>query len=85
MFSVGDKVWLESYNLSTDDPSKKLTAKQLGPYEIMENIGSNSHQLAIPVHWRVHNMFHASLLSKTKDNTILGWVPELQPMVQIQD
>jgi len=26
-FAIGDKVWLEVYNLSTDAPSKKLPAK----------------------------------------------------------
>ena len=26
---IGDKVWLESYNLSTNAPSKKLAAKRL--------------------------------------------------------
>jgi len=35
-YAIGDKVWLESYNLSIDAPSKKLGAKRLGPYEILE-------------------------------------------------
>jgi hypothetical protein len=34
-FTVGDKVWLEATNLSTDAPSKKLVPRRLGPYEIM--------------------------------------------------
>ena len=34
-FNVGDHVWLEAYNLSTDTPSKKLAAKRLGPYTIL--------------------------------------------------
>jgi hypothetical protein len=39
-FAVGDWVWLEARNLSKDAPSKKLTAKRLGPYKITEHIGA---------------------------------------------
>jgi hypothetical protein len=35
-FEVGDKVWLEGKNLSTDAPSKKLGAKRFGPYKILD-------------------------------------------------
>jgi hypothetical protein len=67
---VGDKVWLERQNLSTDAPSKKLGAKQLGPYEILEQISPTAYKLSIPMTWQVHNVFHASLISKTKEDTI---------------
>jgi len=68
-FSVG----LEAYNLSTDAP-KKSVARQLGPYEIAETIGPVSYHLNIPTHWRVHNVFHAGLLSRTKEDAISGRV-----------
>ena len=35
-FSVGDKVWLSSLNISTQRPSKKLDWKRLGPFMIIE-------------------------------------------------
>ena len=35
-FSVGDKVWLSSVNISTQCPSKKLDWKRLGPFTITE-------------------------------------------------
>ena len=82
-FAVGDHVWLEAFNLSTDAPSKKLTAKQLGPYEVLERIGSMAYQLSIPPTWQVHNVFHVSLLSRTKEDTILGCVPAPQPIVKL--
>ena len=82
---MGDQVWLESYNLSTDTPSKKLAAKRLGPYTILERVGSTSYHIDIPVTWQVHNVFHASLLSCTKEDKIVGQVPDPQPVVQIQD
>lgn len=33
-YQVGDKVWLSAKNITTTAPSKKLAAKQLGPYTI---------------------------------------------------
>ena len=84
-FNVGDKVWLELYNLSTGAPLKKLAAKHLGLYEILERIGTSSYQLSILAAWQVHNVFHASLLSKTKEDTIPGCVPLLIPTVTNQD
>ena len=84
-FAIGDKVWLESYNLSTDAPSKKLAAKRLGPYTILELVGPASYRLDIPVSWKVHNIFHVGLLSQTKEDTIPGCIPASQPTVKIQD
>jgi len=84
-FTVGDKVWLESYNLSTDAPSKKLAAKRLGPYEVLEAIGPSSYRLAIPASWKVHNVFHAGLLSHTKEDTIPGRVAPPQPRITMRE
>jgi hypothetical protein len=84
-FTVGDRVWLESYNLSMDAPSKKLAAKRLGPYSILERVGTMSYQLDIPATWRVHNVFHVGLLSRTKEDTIPGWRADPQLVVRIQD
>ena len=71
-FAIGDQVWLEWYNLSTDAPSKKLAAKRLGPYTVLEKVSSTSYRIDIPIAWRVHNVFHASLLSRTKEDKIVG-------------
>jgi hypothetical protein len=71
-FAVRDCVWLEAYNLSTDAPLKKLAAKHLGPYTVTEVVGPSSYCLDIPIGWRLHNVFHAGLLSHTQDDTIPG-------------
>jgi hypothetical protein len=82
---VGDKVWLESKNLSTDAPSKKLCAKQLGPCEILEQISPTAYKLSIPMTWWVHNVFHANLILKTKEDTIPGQEPAPQLIIRITD
>ena len=35
-FKVGDKVWLDSSNIRTSRPTKKLSERHLGPFEIIE-------------------------------------------------
>jgi hypothetical protein len=84
-FEVGDKVWLEGKNLSTDAPSKKLGAKRFGPYEILDRISPTAYKLNIPLNWRIHNVFHVSLISKTKEDTVLGRNPAPQPVVKLTD
>jgi hypothetical protein len=62
-----------------------LAAKRLGPYTIEKLVGPTSYQLNIPVGWRIHNMFHAGLLSRTQEDTIPGRIPKPAPIVWIQD
>ena len=84
-FDIGDSVWLESYNLSTDAPSKKLTAKRLGPYKILEPVGPASYRVDIPAAWRIHNVFHAGLLSHTKEDTIPNRASPPQPRITMRE
>jgi hypothetical protein len=46
-FSPGDKAWLDAQNIQTDGPSRKLSHKCLGPYEVVEQIGKASYHLKL--------------------------------------
>jgi len=63
-FSVGDLVWLNRCNIETTRPSQKLDQKRLGPFEIVNVVGESkaAFELKLPSHWRIHPVFHASLL-----------------------
>ena len=39
----GDKVWLRQKNIHTTWPSNKLDHKQIGPYTILEKVGSRAY------------------------------------------
>jgi len=41
-FKVGDTVWLDSQNIRTTCPSKKLDHRFLGPFPIMEKVLSHA-------------------------------------------
>jgi hypothetical protein len=62
-WEVGDKVWLDKKNLKTYYPSAKLAPKRLGPYKILERIGTTSYRLDLPDDWKIHDVFHGSLLT----------------------
>jgi len=59
---VGDLVMLSSKNLRTRHPSKKLDHKMQGPFEIEKVVSPNAVMLKLPRRWRLHNVFHVSLL-----------------------
>jgi Chromo (CHRromatin Organisation MOdifier) domain len=65
--AVGDMVWLEGANLKLTHPKAKLDAKRYGPFPITKEVSPVVFQLALPSQWRVHNVFHASLLTPYKE------------------
>jgi hypothetical protein len=64
---VGDLVWLEGANLKLTHPKMKLDAKRYGRFPITKEISPMVFQLTLPPQWRIHNMFHASLLTPYKE------------------
>ena len=66
-FNVGDKVWLDGTNLRLSHPSKKLAAKQYGPFTVTRVISPVVYCLALPLSWKIFDTFHASLLSPYKE------------------
>ena len=56
-------MWLESKNIQSNQPSKKLDNKRYGPSRISKNIGSEVFQLELPEGWMIHNMFNKDFLT----------------------
>lgn len=65
-WEIGSKVWLSHENIETDRPSRKLSHRQLGPYEILDKFGSHAYKLKLPKSMRIHDVFHVSLLRATR-------------------
>jgi hypothetical protein len=61
--AVGDMVWLEGTNLKLMHPKSKLDAKRYSPFPITKEVSPMVFQLTLPPQWRIHNVFHASLLT----------------------
>ena len=71
-WKVGDKVWLEATNLRLRYPSRKLSPKRQGLFEISQVLSPLTYRLRLPPTWRIHNVFHATLLSPYKETATHG-------------
>ena len=61
-FKVSDKVMLNAKHIRTKRPSKKLSPKLYGPFKILEKRGERAFKLEISPRWKIHPIFHVSLL-----------------------
>ena len=71
-FTKRQKVWLEAKNLRFLTDHKKLAMKRVGPLEIVEVLGPLTYRLKLPQQWRIHDVFHASLLTPVRENDTHG-------------
>ena len=51
---------------------KKMAPKWEGPFEIEEVLGPVTYQLKLPETWKIHKVFHATLLCPYKENEVYG-------------
>ncbi|MBW0581905.1 hypothetical protein O181_121620 [Austropuccinia psidii MF-1] len=51
-FQLGDKVWLASKNIKTTRPTKKLSERWLGLFEVIKKIGSHAYHLKLAQQWK---------------------------------
>ena len=71
-YQIGDQVWLEGHNLHTTHPSSKLAPRRYGLFTITRVVSQTSYQLKLPSQWKLHDIFHATLLTPYKEMTLNG-------------
>ena len=71
-FAKGDKVWLEAQNLKRLIINPKFAPKWEGPFTITKVLSPIVYQLRLPKTWKIHLVFHASLLSPYRENEVHG-------------
>ena len=70
-FAPGQKVWLSTKNIA--GYSNKLSAKWIGPFDVIEQRGPVSYKLALPEAMKdVHPVFHSSLLQLDTNDPLPG-------------
>jgi hypothetical protein len=71
-FEKGNQVWLDSKNLKIGYPTRKLSPKREGPFEIIEVISTHAYRLKLLNQWRIHPVFHAALLTPYRETETHG-------------
>lgn len=62
-FTKGQLVWLEMTNFQDGYPFRKLAPKRQGPFRIKEVLGKLVYRLDLRGQRKIHDVFHASLLT----------------------
>lgn len=62
---VGDKAWLHTGNLRLPvKVSRKFAPRYVGPFDVVASVGPVAFRLALPPEYKIHNVFHVSVLKK---------------------
>jgi hypothetical protein len=69
VLEVGNRVWLRWKHVKTTRPSGKLDYKLIGPYTILEKVGSRAYTLDLPPSIQLHPVFHISLLEPAEPDS----------------
>ena len=81
LYVPGDHVWLDTRNIKTRRPSKKLDHKSAGPLRVRRRISPQAYQLELPEGWRIHDTFHVSLLRPVASDPLPGQLQVPPPPV----
>jgi hypothetical protein len=82
-WEIGKRVWLNTKNIQMRRPMKKLDHKNIGPFTIVKKVGSHAYRLKLPAEWKIHPVFHVSLLSDAVDDPFPERTIEEPPPVEI--
>lgn len=85
-FNPGDLVWLDTRNIRTRRPMKKLDHKRIGPFPILERVSTHARRIALPLELKaLHNVFHVSLLEPYTPNPFPRRTLDPPPPIDIAD
>ena len=83
-YREGDLVWLDTQNLFTKRPCRKLENRRAGLYPVKKVISTHAIELVLPEDLRIHPVFHVNLLEPTaKDPPHTGHIQPPLPPIEV--
>lgn len=74
-FEVGEWAWLRLHTRRaagiTSGGHQKLAPHYYGPFQVLERVGHLAFRLLLPPKARIHDVFHSSMLSFSRNITVL--------------
>jgi len=83
-YQVGDEVYVDTRNMFTQRPHKKLDHKLEGPFKITQVVSPHAYKVNIPKDWAHHPVFHTSLLRRGAIDPLPGQLPPI-PLPRIRN
>ena len=71
-YIVNDEVWLDTRNMQTKRPSKKLSDKFDSPFFITKIVSPHVYKFELPRDWIIHPVFHTNFLRPGSTDPLPG-------------
>jgi hypothetical protein len=71
-FKEGNKVWLKGSHLKLPYATMKLAPRRYRPFKVATKISSVTYKIKLPTNWKIHDVFHASLLTPYNETNAHG-------------
>ncbi len=84
IYKVDDMVFLNSRNITTARPSKKLNDKMLEPFKILAEI-EHAYRLKLPSTMKIHSEFASNLLRLNSEDSLKGQRNESPGPIVVDD
>ena len=82
VYRTGEQVLLSTEHLHLKNaPVRKLKRRFIGPFFVVRQVGPVAYELDLPQTWKIHNIFHVSLLRPFRTSS---WSqPEVQSQTEV--
>lgn len=82
-YNIGEMVWLDTKNLFTKRPCRKMKNCRAGPYLVKRVISAQAIKLNLPENIRIHLVFYINLLKPAATNPHPGHIPSPPPPIKV--